>query len=101
MCKKRSTVMCKTIWGNTFRVDPCIRDYIKELNFLGYHTVACCCGHGKYPLTVICKKKNGDFFELITHVNIPRTRNFYKTDSEGYYYIPEVSNQKVVKTKGY
>lgn len=30
------------------------------------------------------------FREIISQKIIPRTRNFYKKDSEGYYYIPEV-----------
>ncbi len=60
----------------------------------GYETVSSCCGHGKYPLTVVVKYKinNIPFYkELFTQIDIPRFRRFYKTDNEGYYYIPEVS----------
>lgn len=30
--------------------------------------------------------------ELLTGVEIPRRRNFYKSDRYGYYYIPEVAS---------
>ena len=54
--------------------------------------VASCCGHNKYPRTVVCKGVNRNY-ELFTNITIPRTRNFYKRDSEGYYYIPEISKE--------
>ena len=42
------------------RIDKCIRLLIKWLNNQGYKTVASCCGHNKYPMTVIVKFiKNG------------------------------------------
>lgn len=94
MCKK---VNNKKI-PNT-RIDVCIKPFIKWLKNK-HILVASCCGHGKYPLTVIVKEgismmpigqKNKIVFrEIISQKIIPRTRNFYKKDSEGYYYIPEV-----------
>lgn len=74
------------------RVDSCIRRFIRELTNAGFNTVNCCCGHNRYPLTVICEKTNGEFYDLISGKIIPRTRNFYKMDDEGFYYIPEVIN---------
>jgi len=69
------------------------------INFINEHsntikTVACCCGHGKYPMTIIVKHNSGDVFDLLSECDIPRTRNFYKRDKEGYYYIPEVSKEQ-------
>jgi len=97
MCKKRSTVICTVSDGpflKQFRVDPCIRDFITSLNLHGYKTVGCCCGHGIYPLTVVCKIGKSDrFYDLISGIDIPRKRNFYKKDSDGYYYITEVMEQ--------
>lgn len=80
------------------RIDRCIRKLIKFLNRphgQDYISVASCCGHNKYPLTIVVKKfeiTNPVYYELLTNTKIPRTRNFYKRDKEGYYYIPEVTN---------
>lgn len=74
------------------RIDKCIRPLIKWLNSCDYETVGSCCGHNKYPITVVVKyRKNGVayYFELFSGVDIPRNRRFYKKDSGGYYYIPE------------
>jgi len=42
-------------------------------------------------LTIICRVRGrrNRFYELISGKEIPRKRNFYKKDKEGYYYIPE------------
>ena len=65
--------------------------YLKE----EYWTVASCCGHGRYSITVVIKyQRAGEkrvFEELFTETRIPRSRRFYKKDKHGYYYIPEVS----------
>jgi len=80
------------------RIDECIRPFIKWLKNK-HIPVASCCGHGKYPLTVIVKEgvdmpvgqKNRIVYrEIISQKIIPRTRNFYKRDKQGYYYIPEL-----------
>ena len=97
MCQKRSSV--NVLIDNheslkRIRVDPCIRDMIRSLNSHEYNTVASCCGHGMYPLTVVCQVgKQNRFYDLISGVDIPRTRRFYKKDSDGFYYIPEVSTE--------
>jgi hypothetical protein len=75
------------------RVDPCIRHLITSLSNHGYRTVASCCGHGIYPMTIICQVGNSKrYYDLISGEDIPRTRNFYKMDSNGFYYIPETIN---------
>ena len=87
MCKK--TNYHKT--SNT-RIDKCMRNLI---NFIDDHSnaievVACCCGHNKYPMTIIVKGIGNGVFDLMSGVIISRTINFYKKDKQGYYYIPEV-----------
>jgi len=93
MCQKRSSVEGVVFIDNIprwIRVDSCIRYLPLSLSMHGYNPVAYCCGHGRYPLTVVCRTNSGKFYELISGTNIPRTRNFYKMDKDGYYYIPEI-----------
>jgi hypothetical protein len=77
-------------WGDT-RIDPCMKYLIRNLNlsFNDLRTVACCCGHGKYPMTILVKDRFGNVYDLVSCEIINRKRRFYKRDSEGYYYIPE------------
>ena len=90
--------MCKIdkVSGDT-RIDSCMKDYVDMINKIIlpiYETKSCCCGHKKYPKTVIIglKGKNGyQCFELITGLIIPRKKKFYKKDKQGYYYIPETN----------
>lgn len=56
-------------------------------------TLACCCGHFKYSMTIVVEM-NKKIFDLVSGKSIPRQRRFYKKDSEGYYYIPEVCEEK-------
>jgi len=89
--EKRNNVVCK-LADKQFRVDGCIRDMVYQLNIHGIQTVGSCIGHGRYPLSIVYKTAdiNGvAYYELISGVRIPRTRNFYVTDKYGYYYIPE------------
>jgi hypothetical protein len=102
MCDKRSTVNLKLSSEKTVRVDPCIREHIAQMNKNGFETLACCCGHGIYPRTVVVKVPSGKiavFYDPNTLVYIPRTRNFYKKDENGFYYIPEVQNSLHSKDK--
>ena len=84
------------------RIDSCM---IKLCQSLSYHLdknleiVACCCGHGKYPMSLIIKHKiNNRLFdmgivyplEIFSRTLIKRKKRFYKRDKQGYYYIPEV-----------
>lgn len=90
MCIKRSSVLL-TSKGKTFRIDECMREHVKKLREVyGLETVACCCGHGKYNMTIIIKGKDGVFHDFHTGIVINRKRRFYITDKKGYYYIPEV-----------
>jgi len=75
--------------GRKFRVDGCMQEFIVSLNECGVETLGCCCGHGRYPMSVVVRNGN-DIFDIFSGMNIPRTRRFYITDDEGYYYLPEV-----------
>ena len=88
--------MCKKTNYKTSnpRVDKCMVDFITTLKSMCGRShikpVACCCGHGKYPMTVIVKNGVGYCWELISGIEIPRKKRFYKRDLQGYYYIPEL-----------
>jgi len=88
MCQKTQFKYCPS------EIDECMKDYIKFLINLNLIPRSCCCGHGRYPKTVIVERTdlNGDVinYELFTGIIIPRKRNFYKKDKRGYYFIPEV-----------
>lgn len=98
--------MCETgsiteifIEGRSILVDTCIARRIEMINKSCYRnlkTVGCCCGHGKYPETIIVKsKKDGKIYEFNTMTVIPRKRKFYKLDEEGICYIPEISDKQI------
>jgi len=91
--------MCKFV-NNTkhSRIDKCMINLIGNLNqLLGYikkgeyKTVACCCGHKKYPISIIIQWGVKDYFvDIVSDISVPRKRNFYMKDKEGLYYIPEL-----------
>ena len=90
MCNMRySRFYC---WGIEIRIDDCMKEKIKDLN-MHTLTLACCCGHGRYPESIIIRTKKG-IFEYHSGLQIKRTRRFYKIDSDGYYYIPELEDKK-------
>ena len=82
------------------RIDPCMRLFIQTLNILmkdiqTLKIVACCCGHRKYPMTIVMNDiLSGKSYDLVSSKTIPRLSRFYKKDKKGYYYIPEVSHEK-------
>lgn len=80
--------------GNT-RIDHCMKNLIRVLKDYGMKTRGCCCGHGKYPMTIIAWDKNLiRNVEIMSMKIIPRKKKFYKRDKEGVYYIPEVINKR-------
>jgi len=91
MCQKRNTLRL-TIKGKKIRVDACMRNLLRILNIHGIRTVGSCCGHGKYDMSIVVKSYgvNGKIYDLMSNVEIPRTKRFYVKDDEGFYYIPEV-----------
>lgn len=72
--------------------------YLKLYLIGGYVPVASCCGHGKYPSTLLIKS-NGVVIDFFSGNIIPRKRNFYKKDKQGYYFIPETLKQTKGKHK--
>ncbi len=73
------------------RIDPCMRAIIKNLEYLKVRTLACCCGHKKYPMTIIVDIGISKVMplEIFSNMMIERKKKFYKKDKQGHYYIPE------------
>lgn len=87
MCEKTNYKSSNT------QIDKCIRHLPCVLSLRGFNVIASCCGHNKYHLTIVCKAEiSGRCYDLISGVDIPRKRRFYKRDKQGYYYIPEVED---------
>lgn len=93
--------MCKFNPKNdSRRIDPCMKNFVEYLSdYLPHEVVACCCGHGKYPMSIVVENYNRSsgariFFEIFSNKIIPHQKKFYKKDKQGYYFIPEVSKEK-------
>jgi hypothetical protein len=72
-----------------------MKPLIKWLNQRGFETKACCCGHNRYPMTIVVKLMTTDkTYELLSKKYIDRKRKFYVKDKKGFYYIPEISKEK-------
>ena len=69
-------------------VDKPMITLLQAINKTHLRTLGCCCGHGKYPMTIVVKDVVG-VYELISGKPIPRKKRFYLKDKEGFYYIPE------------
>ena len=93
--------MCKfnSKSGNK-RIDPCMIKLCQSLSShldKNWEIVACCCGHEKYPMSLIIKHKtNNRLFplEIFSRTLIKRKTRYYKRDNKGMFYIPEVSNAR-------
>lgn len=89
------------------KIDPCMEviiDWLRNKHI----PVSCCCGHGKYPMTIVVKegveiygKRRIIFREIFSGI-ILRIKDdpldddpvkFYKKDGNGIYYIPEVMKE--------
>ena len=90
MCKKKQFKYCPS------EIDECMKEEINKMDIGFIKTLACCCGHSKYPKTIVIEHKlTGKPFEIFSAKFIPRKKKFYKKDKQGYYYIPEVlENEK-------
>jgi hypothetical protein len=83
--------MCKK--PNPRKIDKCMKKIVWLINNkTNYKTLACCCGHGKYPMTIVVSRGYGNPIEYFSEIEIPRTKRFYVKDKKGYFYIPEVKN---------
>ncbi len=71
-------------------IDKCMIPLLAVLKaYTPYKVIACCCGHKKYPMTIVYENGKGNIWELISDIKMTRTKRFYRRDAEGYYYIPE------------
>jgi len=90
--------MCEKQKGLHNRIDKCMINFIKNLELILPSNIkikACCCGHFRYPMTIVVEYDNGfKYFDLVSSRTIPRKRNFYVKDKKGYYFISEVSKEK-------
>lgn len=86
--------MCKWVKSGNQRIDPCMKLPVYLLDIMTqYKALACCCGHGKYPETIIAKDLvSGVILEFNSKTPIPRKKRFYKRDSEGVFFIPEFAS---------
>lgn len=67
------------------RIDKCMRNLVNYINreaSAEEEVIACCCGHKKYPMTILVKIKWGGILEIVSNKLILRTRNFYKRDKQ-------------------
>lgn len=90
-------MMCKRTKYMRNGIDPCLRPLIKWLNKEGHETVASCCGHGKYPMTIVVEiywAEKTKFVEVLSGITIHRKKKFYKKDKKGFYFIPETVEVK-------
>jgi hypothetical protein len=100
MCKKRSSVKLKLPNGKIIRLDPCMREEIfllnKYLSYFGDKTLACCCGHGVYPTTIVLTNQGETFVVTLKNkIKMKRKKRFYKTNKKtGLMFIPEVEELK-------
>lgn len=98
---------CGTKQSGSRKIDQCMVKMLDALKNNGYKVMACCCGHGKYEPTIVVKGISSllSIVNIVFVVNpvkltikrqevIPRIRNFYKTDDDEDYYIPEVMDKK-------
>ena len=79
--------MC--IIHNPRKIDECMKNLIDYCKYYNMKTLACCCGHDKYPRTLVIKTKQGNIVEVFSDIVLDRKKRFYLKDKEGYYYIPE------------
>lgn len=82
--------MCKWLKSGANRIDPCMKNKLSMLSEISIPVLACCCGHGRYPETIIVDSPTG-IYELNSGIKIPRKKRFYVKDKEGHYHIPEMS----------
>ncbi len=79
--------------GETLIIDKQMIYLIYKLNEADIKTLACCCGHGIYPVTCIIDDE-GIKRDLFSGIIINRSKGFYVKDKKGRLYLPEVSEEK-------
>jgi len=95
--------MCKLNKKNDGRrIDPCMKEVIRSLNENGIKTLACCCGHGKYPMTIVIDAGKDKIdhvvpLEIFSGQYLPRQKRFYVKLKSGDYVIPETIGGELLK----
>ena len=59
------------------------------MKFMGAQTLGSCCGHGKYPKTLIVRNCNGNIVESLSGTIIPRTKHLFVCNTS--YTLIEIS----------
>lgn len=91
--------MCDKLPYCARKVDPCIQKLVDKINktWKGiFKTVCSCCGHGKYPTTVVVYNVIGKYyFEWFTKERVPHKGKkklmFYTKDGKrkgDHYFLP-------------
>ena len=92
MEKKKMCDKCNKKHANTNVMDNCMERICWLIEHkTDYLPLASCCGHGKYPITVVVSDRRGKILEYFSMIEIPRKRKFYKKDEFGLFYIPELN----------
>lgn len=105
MCEQGNLTFVEELGPHGRLIDSCMVSRIRLLIKDGIETAGCCCGHGKYPMTIVFMcEGTGVYHEWFTSTPLlkegptyrrrGRTRRFYKTDEDGHYYIPETVEKK-------
>ena len=95
MCNKRDSTRIK-IDGKNVRVDSCMANLIETLNNNGIGTSACCCGHGRYDMSIVVGDGKNTI-DLISGKDIDCEKRLYVTDKDGFYYLPEAQKGRRIR----
>lgn len=102
MCNSRNSKKTPFRYGEETKwkkVDKCLSGLLCFINGnTSFRTLGSCCGHSKYPMSIVCKSPFGHVVDICSGEIIPRKKRFYIKDSDGYYYIPEAV-KKLGKTE--
>ena len=85
MCNSRNSKKTPFIYSGEIKwkkVDKCLSKLLCFINGnTSFRTQGSCCGHGRYPMSIICKSPFGFIVDICSGEIIPRKRKFYKMDS--------------------
>lgn len=79
--------MCKK--GDPRKKDLCLLPILHFLKMQGIKVVASCCGHKKYPPSIVIEDEIGRKHEIFSGFEINRKSRFYKRDKKGQFVMPE------------
>jgi len=72
-----------------------MKPLIKYFNTMGRKTLACCCGHNRYPMTIVVESAwDKSPIEILSKTFLSKQKRYYMKDKKGFYFIPEVSKEK-------